>query len=184
MYDTHIYATEHILYVQHYLQNLYVTDYQYSLETAPKRHEGTCEWLFENNIFKSWIELSASGMIWIRGLPGSGKTVLSRCFIEKASIEGHAGWKLQKPLIAYFFCSGHNLHQKTEQGFLRTILHQLVMEEQQFLNVLEHADKRTGSDQQYVNSTPALWNCLRKILKSHRIKHKTILIVIDALDEM
>lgn len=46
------------------------------------RHEGTCEWLFQDEKFKSWRDNTKSGVLWYTSPPGSGKSVLSSAVID------------------------------------------------------------------------------------------------------
>ncbi|KAI1383098.1 uncharacterized protein F4822DRAFT_440780 [Hypoxylon trugodes] len=41
------------------------------------RQDGTCNWIFEQESFKSWYEAKESTVAWYHAPPGSGKTVLS-----------------------------------------------------------------------------------------------------------
>ncbi len=40
---------------------------------AERRQEGTCEWVYENSLFKSWKDDSHSDpILWVKGIPGAG----------------------------------------------------------------------------------------------------------------
>ncbi|KAL2150551.1 hypothetical protein VTH82DRAFT_7114 [Thermothelomyces myriococcoides] len=62
----------------------------------------TCKWLFDKAEWKNWKQGSESRLLWIYGLPGAGKTVLSYSMAEKLSEEAkkdnHLGF-------AYYYCS-------------------------------------------------------------------------------
>ena len=53
---------------------------------ARKRLSGTCLWIFEEPCFQDWTRSSAqhakSRLLWIRGAPGAGKTVLSTAVVD------------------------------------------------------------------------------------------------------
>lgn len=47
-------------------------------ELAEKRHEGTCEWVFRNTLFKNWKDdAHAEPILWVKGIPGAGCAVSS-----------------------------------------------------------------------------------------------------------
>jgi tetratricopeptide (TPR) repeat protein len=48
-----------------------------------QRLEGTCEWIFEEQSFRAWIDSPPSSTFWIQGGPGTGKSVLTSAIIER-----------------------------------------------------------------------------------------------------
>lgn len=50
------------------------------------RHEGTGAWLLENPVFKSW-HLGSRQHVWLHGLAGCGKTVLSVTVLDHLTHE-------------------------------------------------------------------------------------------------
>ena len=56
-------------------------DFEYFME---RWMEGSCEWILRNKSFKSWKESisPAPHILWLRGLPGTGKSVLSAFIIQ------------------------------------------------------------------------------------------------------
>jgi hypothetical protein len=39
--------------------------------------EGTGQWLLNDEVFKRWKDDSASSLLWLHGIPGSGKSKLT-----------------------------------------------------------------------------------------------------------
>jgi len=39
--------------------------------------KGTGRWILTDEVFKTWKNESASSMLWLHGIPGSGKTKLT-----------------------------------------------------------------------------------------------------------
>ncbi|KAJ3567562.1 hypothetical protein NPX13_g6720 [Xylaria arbuscula] len=64
--------------------------------------EGTGEWLISHPIFQQWKDESASSLLWLHGIPGSGKSKLTSLVIEDAM---EAFQRQQAPSPAYFYCS-------------------------------------------------------------------------------
>ncbi|KAG8832783.1 hypothetical protein FRC20_007808, partial [Serendipita sp. 405] len=90
--------------------------------TARKKHEpGTGEWLLDSKEFKSWMEEDGK-IVWLNGIPGAGKTVLSSTVIEhlisecKNSIESR---------MAYYYFDFRDHEKQTAGGCLRSLIHQL-----------------------------------------------------------
>ncbi|KAI1129531.1 hypothetical protein F5Y10DRAFT_264070 [Nemania abortiva] len=64
--------------------------------------EGTGKWLISHPVFQKWKDDSASSLLWLHGIPGSGKSKLTSLVIEDAM---EAFRKQQAPSPAYFYCS-------------------------------------------------------------------------------
>ena len=48
---------------------------------SDKRQKGTCEWVFNNPLFKTWTDdPHAEPILWVKGIPGAGKStqIISR----------------------------------------------------------------------------------------------------------
>lgn len=66
---------------------------------------GTGEWLMLGQEFRSWLDSSTSETLWIRGIPGCGKTRLLAAVIEK--LRDQVRDPLSTVPLAYFFCSSN-----------------------------------------------------------------------------
>ncbi|KAI1526347.1 hypothetical protein PtrSN001A_009972 [Pyrenophora tritici-repentis] len=77
-------------YIQHHKQNM-----QGVLT-------GTGQWLLADPIFKRWKDDSASSILWLHGIPGSGKSKLVSVVIEEAVARYKAG---DSPQPVFFYCS-------------------------------------------------------------------------------
>lgn len=86
---------------------------------------GSCQWLFRKPTFHTWTKSSASSILWLHGIPGSGKSMLTCSLIERFK----AMHKLtgSSPLLAYFYCSRDTAEpERADPGeVLRSILEQL-----------------------------------------------------------
>ncbi|KAJ0425000.1 hypothetical protein BJY00DRAFT_326112 [Aspergillus carlsbadensis] len=63
---------------------------------------GTGAWLLADPIYKKWKDESASSILWLHGIPGSGKSKLVSAVIEDTRDSSQKG---QSPLPVYFYCS-------------------------------------------------------------------------------
>ena len=46
------------------------------------RHPGTCQWFLKRPEFQAWLDESPPPILWIQGVPGSGKTILMSSILE------------------------------------------------------------------------------------------------------
>ncbi len=82
---------------------------------------GTGRWLLDDTTYKRWINDSASSLIWLHGVSGTGKTKLVSIIIEDLSPQYDLD---SKPRPAYFYCSRNN--QETTRSDPRAILASLA----------------------------------------------------------
>jgi hypothetical protein len=65
-------------------------------KTASKgRLEGSGRWLLNKSTFSDWRKRSSSSVLWLHGIPGSGKTKLASLVVDEIKGKEH---------IAYFYC--------------------------------------------------------------------------------
>jgi predicted ATPase len=82
---------------------LSVVEYVKDHETKSKLPlPGSCQWLFKKDIFNSWEKSSASSILWLHGIPGSGKSMLTYSVIIRLCTMYDVN---ASPLLAYFYCS-------------------------------------------------------------------------------
>lgn len=133
-------------------------------------HEGTGAWLQENPVFRSWYTGSRQH-IWLHGLAGCGKTVLSTTVLDHMT-------KGNDRTILNFFFDFSDTQKQTYQSMLRSLVFQLY---QYGFDGAIHLDTsfkahQNGKDQPKID---ALWGIFFKMLEVQ----KRVSIVLDALDE-
>ncbi|KFY14348.1 hypothetical protein V492_02683 [Pseudogymnoascus sp. VKM F-4246] len=81
--------------------------------------EGSCEWILKNKSFQSWTEstLPIPQMLWLRGLPGTGKSIISAFVIRYLR---HQNLDSQ----FYFFRFGNQANTSLST-FLRSLAYQI-----------------------------------------------------------
>ncbi|KAJ5710917.1 hypothetical protein N7488_005073 [Penicillium malachiteum] len=57
---------------------------------------GTGQWLTSTNTYRQWHEGDANGLLWIKGIPGSGKSVMAASIIDQLRKE-------DVPVLFFFF---------------------------------------------------------------------------------
>ncbi|KAF6804846.1 ankryin repeat protein, partial [Colletotrichum plurivorum] len=134
------------------------------------RHEGTGAWFLNSTAFKEW-KLGSRRHLWLHGIPGCGKTVLS------ATVLDHLTTLNDRITLNFFFDFSDTKKAKPDDMFraLAFQLYQLRVEYARELDSLfESHDK--GQKQPATNT---LADCLHAIMKTPT----DICIVLDALDE-
>ncbi|KAM0472609.1 hypothetical protein ACHAPX_008766 [Trichoderma viride] len=57
---------------------------------------GTGDWLYSTDAYKQWHDSEAEGILWLKGIPGSGKSVFAARSIQRLQEEG-------VPVLYFFF---------------------------------------------------------------------------------
>ncbi|KAM7182619.1 NACHT domain containing protein [Rhypophila sp. PSN 637] len=130
-------------------------------------------WVFDNPDFKRWRQLSESRLLWIKGDPGKGKTMLLCGIINE----------LERPItvnggnLAYFFYQATDSRINNATSVLRGLIYLLAQQQPRLLSHLP--------ENAYPSDDAMAWIVLSKTL----IKMlgdpnlKVTYLVIDALDE-
>ncbi|RYN50572.1 hypothetical protein AA0117_g13405, partial [Alternaria alternata] len=142
----------------------------------------TCEWLFEDTGYQAWLE-GTSGLFWIKGDPGTGKSVLMK-HIAKRIRE-----RSSDDLVVSFFFHGQGTPlQKTLLGLFRALLASLLEYFPEHLTQL--VAKFAEREKRYGGYTGRRWqwteNELQELLSSVLLKGthcQPVVVFIDALDE-
>ena len=155
----------------------YFMDDLYSARSA--RHPGTCTWILERPTFKGWmnsdVKNSKSRLLWVSGIPGSGKTVLSSYVIDnclKASNHGPL------PRILYFFFKQTDSDKNSTLSVARSLIYQLYTFLPSVLTDDIIASKDASGKDRCLNHE-RLWEMLERHVKYI----PNLSIVLDALDE-
>ncbi|KAI1161157.1 hypothetical protein F5B18DRAFT_462870 [Nemania serpens] len=107
---------------------------QPNLDTSLKlRHPGTGQWLTESLQFQQWIETAGSKM-WLTGIPGAGKTVLTGAMVQKAMEKGKSSPKVG---VAFFFCDYKDPKATVLSNILGAMASQLAHQSDQTFDELK-----------------------------------------------
>ena len=134
------------------------------------RHKHTGNWYLRSNVYLDWISQSKS-FLWLRGVPGCGKTVLSSAVIEDLK-------ERNDTMPLYFFFDSNDVRKQSHDGMLRSLIDQLYSAQPETKKPLDSlfASCLNGKDQPTVN---ALGNVFLEMLHGAN----NVWIVLDALDE-
>ncbi|PQE18225.1 Vegetative incompatibility HET-E-1 protein [Rutstroemia sp. NJR-2017a WRK4] len=136
---------------------------------------GAYNWILENADFQKWYCNDDNRLLWIKGDPGKGKTMLLCGIINELQ-------RLNEYVLAYFFCQGTDARINSSVAVLRGLIYMLINQQPELLRHLENRYKIQGEQLfKDVNTWVALSGILRDILDDQSLK-PTILII-DVLDE-
>lgn len=139
------------------------------------RLPGSCGWLFNKDYYKKWKESLDSSMLWLRGRPGAGKSVLSGSVVNDVRGRGMD--------CCFFFFQGSDKAKSSSNTFLRSMAWQMAMLHPEILSKIQELmpEWRDGSVD-VVDPNP-IWRklYLSGILKARLSRPQFW--VIDAMDE-
>lgn len=162
----------------HCLQDLFITDPLSDREgivTAKgRRTPGTCEWITVTEEYQNW-STGRSGLLWISGPPGKGKTFIS-IFLTQIL-------QSSKPdaTVIWFFCDNKVMSRNKAVNILRGLIIQLIQKHNQLISRIMPTWKIQGTNLFQDNSFETLWRIFEDILEA--LKDHEVCCVLDALDE-
>jgi Cdc6-like AAA superfamily ATPase len=136
-----------------------------------QHHDGTSIWFVHGDIFKEWKKQTSS-FLWLHGIPGCGKTVLSSTIIE------HLKQDETCETLLYFYFDFNDKNKQSLDDLLRSLVEQIYQSQPLSRQLLEQlwASHDEGRRQP---STSSLQSVLQVLLCGAG----SISIVLDALDE-
>ncbi|KAI4719471.1 hypothetical protein E4T48_04368 [Aureobasidium sp. EXF-10727] len=141
-------------------------------DALKKRHEGTGLWFIDSDIFTRWKQQTGS-FLWLHGIPGCGKTILSSTVIEHLKKNTTSG-----QVLLYFYFSFNDSKKQTFENMIRSLVSQLYFGQ---------SDTQGPLDQLYdslkADGGRSLENSLSTVLLTMLSKLSGVSIVLDALDE-
>ena len=170
------------------------TDYDQQLSEISLRAPGTCEWLALHPSFSEWVRSGSSDVLWLRGYPGVGKSVMTKNLItsvigstyirsKRNATPREIDVSFHTQFLAYFFCNEDNAALRSELNILRAVLHQFLLAAPvEVAQVL--LSYKSGGTKRYtfLNSISAHWDAIKAVLVA--IGWKVSYLVFDGLDEM
>ncbi|KAJ8058483.1 hypothetical protein OCU04_012671 [Sclerotinia nivalis] len=168
----------------HTLENRCLIDLQTTDPRLDKRRieetkggllDNVYNWIFDNNDFQQWHFNQDNRLLWIKGDPGKGKTMLLCGIINELQ-------KSDEVVLAYFFCQSTDARINSAVAVLRGLIYMLLDRQPALLSHLQKRYEKAGEQLfKDINTLTALSQILEDILHDKNLK-PTILII-DALDE-
>lgn len=94
-------------------------------EACGKRQTETGAWFLDSKEFCNWKKTSNS-LLWLYGIPGCGKTVLSSTIIEELICHCQSQGGLTH--VAYYYFDFNNSEKQNREGLIRSLISQLSVE--------------------------------------------------------
>ncbi|KAH8589204.1 NACHT domain-containing protein [Bisporella sp. PMI_857] len=139
--------------------------------------EGSYHWALETSDFQQWRNSPQTWLLWIKGDPGKGKTMLLCGIINelKKSIP-------KSTLLSYFFCQATDSRINNATAVLRGLIYLLVDKQPSLISHVrkkyEQAGKALFED---ANAWVALCEIFANILQNSKLN--SMCFIVDALDE-
>ncbi|KAH7382615.1 WD40-repeat-containing domain protein [Phaeosphaeria sp. MPI-PUGE-AT-0046c] len=135
-------------------------------------------WILNNTTFQQWRQEQHNQLLWVKGNPGKGKTMLLCGIINELK-----DITPQTALLSYFFCQATDSRLNSATAVLRGLLYMLVYQQPELMSYVrkkyDHAGKGLFED---INAWVVLAEIFTEMLRDESISTTTCLIV-DALDE-
>ncbi|KAL2146102.1 hypothetical protein VTI28DRAFT_5195 [Corynascus sepedonium] len=137
-------------------------------------------WIFDNPEFQRWRDCLGSSLLWIKGGPGKGKTMLLCGIIDE--LEQSIVASGQNHNLAYFFCQATDLRIRSATSVLRGLIYLLVRQQPSLLSHLRKKYDDAGETLfEDVNTWVVLSDIFQKMLGDQDLKPTYL--IIDPLDE-
>jgi ankyrin repeat protein len=152
-------------------------------DTTNRAHVNTCGWITRHPSYVDWLRES-SGIFWIKGKPGSGKSTLMGFLLR--DFQTQAVYK-QSINLAFFLHGRGSKLQKSRLGMFRSLLHQLLLKAPEAGTAFQrsyeeklHGQGEPGSNWEWHISE--IFGFLVSALQ-YVLKGQSVSIFVDALDE-
>lgn len=136
-----------------------------------QRHKGSGLWLLQSDGFLKW-RTQPNSFLWLHGIPGCGKTILSSTIIEQL------GTILPSQTILYYYFDFSDTAKQTLDKMMRSLIYQFYYKDEKISQPL-YSLFAFCKDGQRQSTTEELCNVFFEMVK----QIEEIWIVLDALDE-
>ncbi|KAK6334822.1 hypothetical protein TWF718_010268 [Orbilia javanica] len=100
-------------------------DYEKKMKDSQKiRHTGTCGWIKECDNYKSWANSSQSGVLWVYGKAGCGKTILSGWVYEN---QLEIVRNIDDAIVLSYLCSFKEANSLSATAVLESYIKQILL---------------------------------------------------------
>ncbi|CCD51195.1 hypothetical protein BofuT4_P085570.1 [Botrytis cinerea T4] len=105
------------------LRSLAYPEMGYRRRDTKRAHANTCDWITRHLSYTTWLK-EGSGILWIKGKPGSGKSTLMEFLLRDFEKQARSQKSIQ---LSVFLHGRGNTLQKSRLGMFRSLLHQLLL---------------------------------------------------------
>jgi NACHT domain/Heterokaryon incompatibility protein (HET) len=163
------------------LQHLYATDPRHDKTRIEQDKGGLLEdsyhWILNHYDFQRWRNNLQARLLWVKGDPGKGKTMLL-CGIINELMKSTQN----TTNVSFFFCQATDARINNATAVLRGLLYLLVQQQQFLISHIRESYDFSGKQLfKGANAWVALSKIFTNILEDPRLR--TTYLIIDALDE-
>ena len=156
------------------------TDKARILSDKDKLLKEASDWALETQEFRDWYDRADTQLLWIKGNPGKGKTMMAIALIDELS--HRIKTKPDLGVLSYFFCQNTDFRLNNAISVLRGLIYMLVIEHNTLAKPLRDEFERAGST--LFEGPDVFFELQRILLTMLKIpEHGTFYLVVDALDE-
>ena len=137
-------------------------------------------WILDHQDFINWQDDNETRLLWIKGDPGKGKTMLLIGIVEELSqqLKSMPG----SGLLSYFFCQGTDSKSNNATAVLRGLIY-LLLDQQPSL--ISHIREKYDKAGRQLFDDPNAFYALSKVFTDmlHDPRLARVYLIVDALDE-
>jgi hypothetical protein len=139
------------------------------------RHTTTGFWLTKNDEFTTWMQ-GSNLHLWLSGIPGAGKTILSSLIIQQCLNQA-----TDDRAVAFFYCDYKNIRSQDVVQILSSLTSQLARQHESCFQLLKDYDNELRPQHQLRRSPEVeeLIDLLRKMSNYF----EDVRLIVDGLDE-
>lgn len=138
----------------------------------------SCTWVLDNLEYQQWRDSGDSRLLWIKGDPGKGKTMLLCGIIDELSNQSNqSGYG-----VSYFFCQATDEQLNNASAAIRGLIFMLVKQQPSLISHLRKKYDEAGKKLfEGLNTWIALSDIFTAILQDPTLN--STYLIIDAIDE-
>ncbi|CAI7583001.1 unnamed protein product [Penicillium manginii] len=140
------------------------------------------KWILQHQQFRCWRDSNDSQVLWVKGDPGKGKTMLLCGIIDELRSATKLEGPQAKTLLSFFFCQATVPKLSNAHAVLRGLIYMLVKQQPLFVSHVQERFRDTGEPLfGDTEAWTALCNIFLDMLRDFSMGK--IYLVVDALDE-
>ncbi|KAJ5116331.1 WD40 repeat-like protein [Penicillium angulare] len=161
------------------LKSLYLTDPAADMEQIQESREflipRSCDWIVKHPCFTDWRDFKTIRLLWIKGGPGKGKTMILMTIIKHLSQSLH-----DNNIPSFFFCQ--ETVKDANARVLRGLIYQILVQNRALISYLRKVYDLQGSKLfESKNTFTALKDIFVEMINDPKLDR--VFLVVDALDE-
>lgn len=166
--------------IQECLASLSFEELDVRKSQVPPAAEGTTSWIWSHPVYQSFSSQD-SGILWIRGKPGSGKSVLARAIQQRLRDHSHPKDGASVPMLIgdWFYHRRRGGGFVRHESFVRSILCHFLQQDSKIFDFLQEAYRKMDPREEGAWAYDLIVNIFRRICQSST----PMLVVVDAVDE-